>query len=100
MAPLKNVQVWRFALYYFFVFGAFVALSLWLPQYLIKVYDVDLKTAGMTAAIFFALAGMQLVMMGLLGELLIRIYFTSSHTTPYVVREVLESSCAASPASG
>jgi MFS transporter, NNP family, nitrate/nitrite transporter len=52
MAPLKNVQVWRFSLYYFFVFGAFVALSLWLPQYLIKVYGVDIKTAGMTAAMF------------------------------------------------
>jgi NNP family nitrate/nitrite transporter-like MFS transporter len=52
MAPLKNVQVWRFALYYFFVFGAFVALSLWLPQYLMNVYSVDLKTAGMTAAMF------------------------------------------------
>ncbi len=52
LEPLKNVQVWRFALYYFFVFGAFVALSLWLPQYLIKVYRVDIETAGMTAAMF------------------------------------------------
>eukprot|EP01037_Dinobryon_pediforme_P017517 gene17517-17717_t len=52
LAPLKNLQVWRFALYYFFVFGGFVALSLWLPQYLINVYHVDLKTAGMTAALF------------------------------------------------
>src|SRR5215510_7335270 len=26
LKPLKNVQVWRFSLYYFFVFGAFVAL--------------------------------------------------------------------------
>ena len=52
LEPLKNVQVWRFALYYFFVFGAFVALSLWLPQYLIKVYGVDIKTAGMMAAMF------------------------------------------------
>jgi glycosyltransferase involved in cell wall biosynthesis len=42
-------------------------------------------------AIFFALAGMQFFMMGLLGELLIRIYFASSRTTPYVVREVIES---------
>ena len=42
-------------------------------------------------AIFFALAGMQLLVMGLLGELLIRIYFATSKTTPYVVREVLES---------
>ena len=52
LEPLKNVQVWRFALYYFFVFGAFVALSLWLPQYLINVYRVDIETAGMTAAMF------------------------------------------------
>jgi NNP family nitrate/nitrite transporter-like MFS transporter len=35
LEPLKNVQVWRFSLYYFFVFGAFVALALWLPRYLI-----------------------------------------------------------------
>lgn len=52
LAPLKNVQIWRFALYYFFVFGAFVALSLWLPQYLIKVYGLDIKSAGMIAAFF------------------------------------------------
>ena len=51
-APLKNIQVWRFSLYYFFVFGAFVALALWLPQYLIKVYGIDLKSAGMIAAMF------------------------------------------------
>src|SRR4249920_2004190 len=52
LEPLKNIQVWRFALYYFFVFGAFVALSLWLPQYLINVYKVDIKAAGMIAAAF------------------------------------------------
>ncbi|MEQ1812036.1 MAG: MFS transporter, partial [Terricaulis sp.] len=51
-APLKNIQVWRFALYYFFVFGAFVALALWLPRYLVGVYGLDLKTAGMVAAAF------------------------------------------------
>lgn len=52
LAPLKNIQVWRFSLYYFFVFGAFVALSLWLPRYLINVYSVDITTAGMIAAAF------------------------------------------------
>ena len=36
LAPLKNAQVWRFSLYYFFVFGAFVALALWLPAYLVE----------------------------------------------------------------
>lgn len=49
--------------------------------------------------IFFALAGLQLVMMGLLGELLIRVYFSSSGNTPYFVREVLESEPEEVPAS-
>ncbi len=52
MAPLKNLQVWRFALYYFFVFGAFVALALWLPRYLIGAYGMDVATAGMIAAAY------------------------------------------------
>ena len=52
LEPLRNEQVWRFSLYYFFVFGAFVALALWLPKYLIGVYGVDVKAAGMLAATF------------------------------------------------
>lgn len=50
--PLRNIQVWRFSLYYFFVFGAFVGLSLWLPRYLIGAYGFDLKTAGLIAAAY------------------------------------------------
>ncbi len=52
LEPLQKLQVWRFALYYFFVFGAFVALALWLPRYLIGVYGLDIKTAGMLAAFY------------------------------------------------
>lgn len=51
-APLKNLQVWRFSAYYFFSFGAFVALALWLPHYLIGVYGFDVKTAGMVGAAY------------------------------------------------
>jgi NNP family nitrate/nitrite transporter-like MFS transporter len=51
-APLKNVQVWRFSLYYFFTFGAFVALALWLPRYLIGVYGFEIAIAGIVAASF------------------------------------------------
>lgn len=51
-APLKNVQVWRFSLYYFFAFGGFVALSLWLPRYLVGVYGFNLEVAGMVAAAY------------------------------------------------
>ncbi|MFC3675345.1 nitrate/nitrite transporter [Ferrovibrio xuzhouensis] len=52
LEPLKNQQVWRFSLYYFFVFGGFVALALWLPRYLIGVYDLDIESAGMLAALY------------------------------------------------
>jgi MFS transporter, NNP family, nitrate/nitrite transporter len=52
LTPLMKLQVWRFALYYFFVFGAFVALALWLPRYLIGVYGLDITTAGMLAAFY------------------------------------------------
>jgi NNP family nitrate/nitrite transporter-like MFS transporter len=52
LEPLKNIQVWRFSLYYFFAFGAFVALALWLPRYLIGVYKVDIETAGMLGAAY------------------------------------------------
>ncbi|MGI9423794.1 MAG: nitrate/nitrite transporter [Hyphomicrobiaceae bacterium] len=52
LEPLQRLQVWRFSLYYFFVFGAFVALALWLPRYLVGVYELDIKTAGMLAAFY------------------------------------------------
>jgi NNP family nitrate/nitrite transporter-like MFS transporter len=52
LEPLRHLQVWRFSFYYFFVFGAFVGLSLWLPYYLIGVYNLDIATAGMIAALF------------------------------------------------
>ncbi len=50
--PLKHLRVWRFATYYFFVFGAYVALALWLPRYYIGVYDLEITTAGMLAAAY------------------------------------------------
>lgn len=52
LSPLKSLRVWRFALYYFFVFGGFVALALWLPRYLTGAYGLDITTAGMVAAAY------------------------------------------------
>jgi NNP family nitrate/nitrite transporter-like MFS transporter len=52
LEPLKNIQVWRFATYYFFVFGAFVALASWLPRYYVGAYGLSLETAGMLAAAY------------------------------------------------
>lgn len=51
-APLRELRVWRFSAYYFFSFGAFVALALWLPHYLIGVYGLDVKTAGLIGAAY------------------------------------------------
>ncbi len=67
-APLKNLQVWRFSLYYFFVFGAFVALALWTPHYLVNVYEMDIRTAGMSAAAFSLSASVFRVYGGFLSD--------------------------------
>ena len=52
LAPLKDIRVWRFSLYYFFVFGGFVALALWLPHYLTSAYGLGIGAAGMLAAAY------------------------------------------------
>jgi len=52
LAPLKNVRVWRFGLYYFLVFGCFVAFSQWLVPYFVNVYYLPLVTAGILASCF------------------------------------------------
>ena len=58
LQPLKNVRVWRFGLYYFLVFGGFVALAQWLIPYYLNVYTVSLATAGMLASIFTLPSGL------------------------------------------
>jgi NNP family nitrate/nitrite transporter-like MFS transporter len=52
LEPLKNIRVWRFGLYYFLVFGCFVAFSQWLVPYFVNVYYLPLVTAGFLAACF------------------------------------------------
>lgn len=52
LLPLKNIRVWRFGLYYFLVFGCFVAFSQWLVPYFVNVYYLPLVTAGFLAACF------------------------------------------------
>ncbi len=52
LAPLKNLQVWRFSAYYFFVFGAFVALASFLPRYYVGAYGLELTTAGILAGLY------------------------------------------------
>ncbi|REJ64803.1 MAG: NarK/NasA family nitrate transporter [Planctomycetota bacterium] len=50
LQPLKHVRVWRFGLYYFFVFGGFVALAQWLVPYYVNAYAMSVAMAGALAA--------------------------------------------------
>jgi MFS transporter, NNP family, nitrate/nitrite transporter len=52
MAPLKELRVWRFGLYYIFAFGGFIAISQWLVIYYVSAYELSLEEAGLLAAIF------------------------------------------------
>lgn len=58
LAPLKSVRVWRFGVYYFLVFGAFVALAQWLVPYYLTVYGMSLAMAGLMASIFSLPSGL------------------------------------------
>lgn len=52
LRPLKDTRVWRFGLYYFLLFGGFVALAQWLVPYYVSVYGMSLATAGFLASAF------------------------------------------------
>lgn len=102
LEPLKNIQVWRFSFYYFFVFGGFVALALWLPRYYIGVYGLDIKTAGiltsmysLPGSIFRALGGFLSDRLGARRILyitfcfsIICLFFMSYPATNYIIQGV------------
>lgn len=102
LAALRDVRVWRFAFYYFFVFGAFVALALWLPRYLIGVYGFDIATAGLIGALYSIPAsvfrayggvlsdriGARTVMYWSLGVSVLATLFLSLPPTTYVMRGI------------
>jgi NNP family nitrate/nitrite transporter-like MFS transporter len=50
LEPLRSTKVWRFGLYYFFVFGGFVALAQWLIPYYVNAYTMSVAMAGALAA--------------------------------------------------
>jgi NNP family nitrate/nitrite transporter-like MFS transporter len=102
LAPLAKLQVWRFAIYYAFVFGAFVALSLWLPRYYIGAYGISVGTAGMLAtafslpgSLFRAVGGWlsdrfgaRTIMYWTFGVAMIATFLLSYPTTHYVVQGI------------
>jgi NNP family nitrate/nitrite transporter-like MFS transporter len=52
LAPLTEMRVWRFGLAYYFVFGGFVALALWLPKYYVAEYGLNLRSAAFITMFF------------------------------------------------
>ncbi len=102
LEPLKDIRVWRFATYYFFVFGAFVAFASFLPRYYVGAYGVALTSAGVFAgmyslpgSIFRALGGWmadvwgaRFVMYLTFGVSLIVLFIMSYPETSYVVQGI------------
>jgi len=52
LGPLSEMRVWRFSLYYVVVFGAYVALSGWLPKFYVDTYHLTLRDAALLTALF------------------------------------------------
>jgi len=52
VSPLGYTRVWRLSLYYVVVFGAYVALSGWLPKFYVDTYGVSLHDAALYTATF------------------------------------------------
>lgn len=53
-----DARIWRFSLYYYFVFGSFLALLLWLPQYYMQAYDMNTQQAMAFTLFFVATSSM------------------------------------------
>ncbi len=58
LEPLKSLRVWRFGLYYFLVFGGFVALSQWLIPYYVNAYTLSVVAAGLLSGFFSLPSGL------------------------------------------
>ena len=52
LAALKDPKVWKYCQYYSIVFGGYVALSLWMVQYYIGEFGLDIRVAALLAACF------------------------------------------------
>ena len=52
LATLRQRMVWKLGLYYFLVFGGFMALAQWLIPYCLNVYQLSIAEAGLLVAVF------------------------------------------------
>lgn len=68
LTPLKSTRVWRFGVYYFLVFGCFVAYSQWLLPNFMNVYHTTLVMGGMFATMFSLPGGVIRALGGYLSD--------------------------------
>jgi NNP family nitrate/nitrite transporter-like MFS transporter len=68
LVPLTHLRVWRFGLYYFLVFGGFVALAQWLVPYYLNVYGMTIVLAGLMTSIFSLPSGVIRALGGWLSD--------------------------------
>jgi NNP family nitrate/nitrite transporter-like MFS transporter len=52
LSVLRDPTVWKYCQYYSIVFGAYVALALWMTQYYIGEFGLDIRVAALLAAAF------------------------------------------------
>jgi NNP family nitrate/nitrite transporter-like MFS transporter len=68
LAVLKDPRVWKYCQYYSIVFGGFTALSVWMPQYFVREYELSIAQASLLAACFALPAGVLRALGGWLAD--------------------------------
>jgi MFS transporter, NNP family, nitrate/nitrite transporter len=68
LAALKDPKVLKYCQYYSIVFGGYVALSLWMVQYYVGEYGLDIRIAALLAAAFSLPGGVLRAFGGILSD--------------------------------
>ena len=68
LQALKDPRVLRYCQYYSIVFGGYVALSLWMVQYYVGEYGLDIRVAALLAACFSLPGGVLRAIGGALSD--------------------------------
>jgi len=68
LKALKDPRVLKYCQYYSIVFGGYVALALWMVQYYVGEYGLDIRVAALLAACFSLPGGVLRAIGGLLSD--------------------------------
>jgi NNP family nitrate/nitrite transporter-like MFS transporter len=68
LAALKDPRVIKYCQYYSIVFGGYVALSLWMVQYYVGEYGLDIRIAALLAACFSLPGGVLRAIGGVMSD--------------------------------